>query len=95
MNRPLDPVSDDDLQAYVDDEPERYVVERGTPGFSGADLMNLVNNTAGIDTLTLRLGANDSYSIQAESGISFTQGQNIKFFNSSNVQVAQLNFEYA
>ncbi len=60
---------------------------------SSAAISNLVNAT-GADTLTLRLGSEDSYSIAAESGVTFTQGQSIKFFNASNTHIAQVNFEY-
>ncbi|MCF8149063.1 MAG: calcium-binding protein, partial [Sulfuritalea sp.] len=62
---------------------------------SSAAISNLVNAT-GADTLTLRLGSEDSYSIAAESGVTFTQGQSIKFFNSSNplIVIAQVDFNY-
>jgi Ca2+-binding RTX toxin-like protein len=60
---------------------------------SSAAISNLVNAT-GADTLTLRLGSEDSYSIAAESGVTFTQGQSIKFFSSSGTHIAQVNFEY-
>jgi Ca2+-binding RTX toxin-like protein len=63
---------------------------------SSASIMQLVNNTSGVDVLTLRLGSEDSYSIAAESGVTFTQGQSIKFFNSSNplIVIAQVDFNY-
>jgi len=61
---------------------------------SSASIMSLVNNTSGVDTLTLRLGANDSFSIQTEGGVTFTQGQSIRFMDSTNTQIAQVNFEY-
>jgi len=61
--------------------------------FSSSAISNFVNAT-GSDTLTLRLGSEDSYSIATESGVTFTQGQSIKFFNTSNALIAQVNFEY-
>jgi Ca2+-binding RTX toxin-like protein len=62
---------------------------------SSAGIMQLVNNTSGVDVLTLRMGSNDSYTIATETGISVTQGQSIGFYNSVNTLIAQVNFEYA
>ena len=60
---------------------------------SSTAISNFVNAT-GSDTLTLRIGSEDSYSIATESGVTFTQGQSIKFFSTSNALIAQVNFEY-
>jgi Ca2+-binding RTX toxin-like protein len=62
---------------------------------SSAGVMQLVTNTSGVDVLTLRMGSNDSYTIAAEDGITFTQGQNVRFMDSNNTLIAQVNFEYA
>jgi serralysin len=63
---------------------------------SSAGIMNLVNNSSGADVLTLRMSGSDSYTIAAEgNGITFTQGQNVRFMDSSNTLIAQVNFEYA
>jgi hypothetical protein len=62
---------------------------------SSAGIMNLVNNTSGTDVLTLRMSSTDSYTIAAETGITFTQGQNVRFMDSSNTLIAQVTFEYA
>ena len=62
---------------------------------SSAGIMNLVNNTSGADVLTLRMSSTDSYSIAAENGITFTQGQNVRFMDSSNTLIAQITFDYA
>ena len=60
---------------------------------SSTGIMNLVNSS-GADVLTLRMSGTDSYSIAAETGITFTQGQNVRFMDSSNTLIAQVNFEY-
>ncbi len=60
---------------------------------SSSAISNLVNSS-GADTLTLRLGSEDSYSIATESNVTFTQGQSVKFFNTGNTLIAQVNFEY-
>jgi Ca2+-binding RTX toxin-like protein len=65
---------------------------------SSAGIMQLVNNTSGVDVLSLRMGSNDTYTIAVEDGITVTQGQNINFYNggiSENNLIAQVNFLYA
>jgi hypothetical protein len=63
---------------------------------SSAGIMNLVNNTVGTDTLTLRLGKGvDTYTIATENNITYRQGDTIGFFDANNVKIAQVNFEYA
>jgi Ca2+-binding RTX toxin-like protein len=62
---------------------------------SSASIMQLVNNTSGVDVLTLRMGSNDSYTIAAESGVSVQLGQSIGFYNNANTLIAQVKFEYA
>ena len=62
---------------------------------SSAGIMQLVNNTSGVDVLTLRMGSNDSYVINAPSTETVVQGQSVSFYNSSNTLIAQVNFEYA
>jgi Ca2+-binding RTX toxin-like protein len=65
---------------------------------SSASIMDLVNNTNGVDILTLRMGANDTYTIANETGINVTQGQSVSFYNGAIAPanlVAQVNFEYA
>ncbi len=64
---------------------------------TSASIMQLVNNTSGVDVLTLRLGANDTYTITPESGINVTQGQSMSFYNGAVAPanlIAQVNFEY-
>jgi hypothetical protein len=59
---------------------------------------SLVNNSTGSETLTLRLGSNDTYSIESEAGITSTQGQSISFYSgvvSAANLIATVNFEYA
>jgi Ca2+-binding RTX toxin-like protein len=65
---------------------------------SSEGIMQLVNNTSGVDVLSLRMGSNDTYTIAVEDGITVTQGQSINFYNggvSENNLIAQVNFLYA
>jgi Ca2+-binding RTX toxin-like protein len=65
---------------------------------TSAGIMQLVNNTAGVDALTIRLDANDTYAIVPESNITVTQGQTINFYQGAVTQanlIAQVQFSYA
>ena len=62
---------------------------------SSASIMQLVNNSAAADVLTLRMGSNDTFTIASEDGVSVTQGQSISFYNSAATLIAQVKFEYA
>ena len=62
---------------------------------SSAGIQQLVNNTSGADVLTLRLGSNDTYEVQTESGVTSSQGQFINFYTGTNTLIAQVKFEYA
>jgi hypothetical protein len=65
---------------------------------SSAGILKLVNNTSGVDVLTVKLGSNDTYTIASEPNISVTQGETISFYNGGIAPanlIAQVNFEYA
>ncbi len=60
-------------------------------------IKQLVNNTAGVDVLTIRLDASDTYAIVPESNITVTQGQTINFYQGAVTQanlIAQVQFSY-
>ena len=63
---------------------------------TSAGIRSLVNN-GDSSILTLKLGTsstNDAFTISTVAGETFTQGQNVKFFDASNHQIAQVNFTY-
>jgi hypothetical protein len=62
---------------------------------SSAGIQQLVNNTTGVDVLTLRLGNTDTYEVQTETGVTSSQGQFISFYTGTNTLIAQVKFEYA
>ena len=63
---------------------------------SSAGIQSLVNNGDN-SILTLKLGTtstNDAYTFSLAAGETHTLGQNLKFFDASNHQIAQVNFTY-
>ena len=62
---------------------------------TSAGVQALLGTSGVTSVLTLRLGGNDSYTIAAEPNVTFTQGQSIKFYDNSALQIAQVNFVYA